>query len=84
MIHDTWMEVSPLIDNFLGIKITNYGKYKSIIDNNRTWNISKLNSVMPEYIFKKIATTSIPVTDVKDKLIWILQPMKNFQSKNAT
>lgn len=64
------MEDSPLTDKISRIKITKLTKVSFFIDNNKTWNISKLNSILPEHVVVKIASITSPVNNIQDKFIW--------------
>lgn len=65
------MEESPLIDQIpqeVKTQITDTIKVNYVIDNNRTWNRTKLLGCLPNYVVDKIMNILIHLNDFQDKI----------------
>lgn len=59
---------NPLIDKVpqkVMLQITETKKICYFVENNKSWNIYKLNNVLPNNIVDKITSILIPVNDIK-------------------
>lgn len=72
--------ISTYRNNLSQIEVGNYwnNKDKLFIENNQTWNISKLNIILPTHIVNKIITITFPTNDIHEKIIWKFTSNKKF------
>lgn len=76
--------ISTYRNNLSQIEVGNYwnNKDKLFIENNQTWNISKLNIILPTHIVNKIITITFPTMIFMKKLFENSPQIKNFCKKN--
>lgn len=74
------MEESLIMEKFFRNSDLNT-KVSYFIDRNKTWDIEKLNEIIPKCIMDKLISISVPIMILRLKLCGDLLPMKKFQLK---